>query len=82
MICFFFGLEYHIAYILYPFVTYLLTLPRINRYYEGNEMKGDVMDGTCSMHVRYRHAYQILVGKPEGETLLGIPICRWNKNGF
>jgi hypothetical protein len=28
--------EYHIFYVLYPFVTYLLTLPRINEYWESS----------------------------------------------
>jgi hypothetical protein len=27
-----------------------------------------------------RNAYNILVGKPEGETTLGITRCRWEDN--
>jgi len=27
-----------------------------------------------------RHAYNILIGKPEGKILLGRPRCRWENN--
>jgi hypothetical protein len=34
---FFFKLEYHMFYVLYPFVTYLLTLPRTELPYPGGK---------------------------------------------
>jgi hypothetical protein len=34
----FFGFKYHVLYVLYPFVTYLLTLPRMMRANQVSEM--------------------------------------------
>jgi hypothetical protein len=35
------------------------------------------MSRSYSTHGEKRNAYRILVGKPEGNTPLGRPRCRW-----
>jgi hypothetical protein len=40
--------------------------------------QGDEMVRACSTHGEKRNAYRILVGKPEGESPLGIPRRRWD----
>jgi hypothetical protein len=43
-------------------------------------IKWDEIGRTCSMNWGNMNAYRILVGKPEGNTLLGIPRRRWIDN--
>jgi len=38
------------------------------------------MGGSCSTDGQMRNAYNILVGKPEGNSPLGRPRRRWNHN--
>jgi hypothetical protein len=42
----------------------------------GDQIKKDGMDRTCSAHWEMKNAY-ILVVKPEGKRILEIPRCRW-----
>jgi hypothetical protein len=46
----------------------------------GNQIEKNEMSGTCSMYVRKRGAYRILVGRPEGKRPLGRPRRRWEDN--
>jgi hypothetical protein len=43
-------------------------------------VKEDEMARACSMNGEKRHAYSILVGKPEGKRPLGRPIHRCENN--
>jgi hypothetical protein len=38
------------------------------------------MGGSCSTNGEKRHAYRLLVGKPEGKIPLGRPRRRWVDN--
>jgi len=38
---------------------------RFTKYEYDDQLKGDEMGGACSTH-EMRHAYRILVGRPEG----------------
>jgi hypothetical protein len=38
------------------------------------------MGRASSTHGEKRNAYRFLVGKPEGTTPLGRPICKWEDN--
>jgi hypothetical protein len=38
------------------------------------------MGGTCSTYRREERYILVLVGKPEGKSPLGRPICRWDDN--
>jgi hypothetical protein len=38
------------------------------------------MGSACSTNGEERHAYRILVGKPEGKRSLGRPRCWWADN--
>jgi hypothetical protein len=43
-------------------------------------IKEDEVDRTCSMHGVGRGVCRVLVGRPEGQRLLGRPRCRWKDN--
>jgi hypothetical protein len=38
------------------------------------------MEKACGTHGEKRNAYRVLVGKPEGERLLGRPRRKWEGN--
>lgn len=42
------------------------------KYYEGDQINEDVMDGACSMHEVYEKCIQNVAGKPDGR-----PRHRW-----
>jgi hypothetical protein len=45
-----------------------------------DQVKEDEMCRACSTNGEKRHAYRILVGKPEGKRSLGRPRRRWVDN--
>jgi hypothetical protein len=47
------------------------------KYYLGDQIKEDEMDGACSTNGKDEKAYNISVGKPEGKKPLGRPRHRW-----
>jgi hypothetical protein len=52
----------------------------VTRYYSGNQIEKNEMDGACSTYGEKRGAYRILVGRPEGRRPLGRPRHRWEDN--
>jgi hypothetical protein len=67
--------EYHMLYVLYPFVTYLLTLPRNSN----DQVKEGEMGRACRMREN-GSAYTVLVGNSEGKRPLGRRKCGWEDN--
>jgi hypothetical protein len=43
-------------------------------------MEEGEVGGTCGMQGEGRGVHRVLVGRPEGERLLGRPRCRWDDN--
>jgi hypothetical protein len=46
----------------------------------GDQIENNEMGWACSMCMGEENRVQDLVGKPEGQRLLGRPRCRWEDN--
>jgi len=46
----------------------------------GDKIEKNEMGGACSTYGERRRVYRVLVGKPEGKSLLGRPRCRREDN--
>jgi hypothetical protein len=72
MICreiiFFFRFEYHMFYVLYPFVTYLLTLPRPKT---GVDISRRGRSGTCRLYLT-QNVGQVETGPGKLPTVLSL----------
>jgi len=49
----------------------------VNKYYSGDEIEKNEMDGECSTYGERRGVNSVFVGKPEGKMPFGRPRLKW-----
>jgi hypothetical protein len=61
------------------YITRRLMISTLTKYYLGDQIKKNEMEGVLALTVERRGAYRILVGKPDGKSQLGR--CRRGREG-
>jgi len=60
--------------------NYIMMLYSSPKYYWGDHIQKNVMDGASSTYGERRGSHRVLIGKPEGKRPLGRPRRRWEDN--